>query len=42
MLAKPRLVRELVTFACLWDRNIKAQGFLEAYQQQFQSLALKS
>lgn len=42
LLAKPRLVRELVTFACLWDRNIKGQGFLEAYQQQFQSPALKS
>lgn len=39
---KPKLLRELATFARQWDRNIKEQGFLEAYQQQRQPPALKS
>lgn len=32
-LCRPRLVRELKSFARLWDRNLKEQGFMEAYAQ---------
>lgn len=39
LLAKPGLMRELASFARQWDRNIKAQGFLETYQRQGQSRA---
>ncbi|MBI4659727.1 MAG: hypothetical protein HY735_12875, partial [Verrucomicrobia bacterium] len=34
LLARPRLIRELASFARQWDRNIKEQGFLEADQRQ--------
>jgi len=30
----PRLTRALEQFAELWDRNLRAQGFLEAFRQQ--------
>jgi len=39
LLARPGLMRELASFARQWDRNIKEQGFLEAYQRQRQSRA---
>jgi len=39
LLARPGLMRELASFARQWDRNIKEQGFLEAYQQQCRSRA---
>ncbi len=30
VLIRPRLVRELKSFARIWDRNIGQQGFVEA------------
>ncbi len=32
LMTRPRLTAELDTFAQTWDRNIKQQGFLEAYK----------
>lgn len=34
IMVKPRLVRELKAFARTWDKNIKEQGFLEAFNKQ--------
>jgi hypothetical protein len=28
---RPALVRELRTFARMWDKNIRAQGYLDAF-----------
>ena len=30
----PALLKDLTTFARVWDRNIKAQGFVEAAERQ--------
>ena len=30
----PRLTRDLEQFAEMWDRNLRAQGFLEAFRRQ--------
>jgi hypothetical protein len=30
VLVRPRLARELASFALVWDRNLKDQGFVEA------------
>jgi hypothetical protein len=30
----PRLTRDLERFAEMWDRNLQAQGFLEAFRRQ--------
>lgn len=38
-LCRPRLVRELNSFARMWDRNLKEQGFVEAYTQNEQLVA---
>jgi hypothetical protein len=32
-LVRPRLLREHQRFACLWDRNLRAQGFVEAFRR---------
>jgi hypothetical protein len=34
ILARPKLVKELATFARQWDRNLKAQGFVDAAMRQ--------
>lgn len=34
IMVKPKLVRELKAFARDWDKNIKEQGFLEAFTTQ--------
>jgi len=31
---RPRLIKDLRSFARTWDRNIREQGFLEAYKSQ--------
>jgi hypothetical protein len=36
---RPKLTKELTAFAKQWDRNIKAQGFLDAYLKQRQASA---
>ena len=30
VLVRPRVLKDLVRFARLWDRNLKAQGFVDA------------
>ena len=30
VLVRPRVLKDLTSFARLWDRNLKAQGFLDA------------
>ncbi len=35
---RPALVRELKAFAQMWDRNLREQKFLEAYQRQIQEV----
>ena len=32
-LVRPRLLREHQRFARLWDRNLRAQGFVEAFRR---------
>jgi hypothetical protein len=32
-LVRPRLLREHQSFARLWDRNLRAQGFVEAFRR---------
>jgi hypothetical protein len=32
-LVRPRLLREHQHFARLWDRNLRAQGFVEAFRR---------
>ena len=34
LLCLPRLTRDLERFAEMWDRNLRAQGFLEAFRRQ--------
>ena len=34
LLCLPRLTRDLEQFAEMWDRNLRAQGFLEAFRRR--------
>ncbi len=41
VLVRPRLVQELKGFARMWDRNIGAQGFVDAAKQQFSTVSAR-
>lgn len=40
-LVRPRLLREHQRFARLWDRNLRAQGFVEAFRRTKTAEALR-
>ena len=34
VMIRPGLIRELAGFARIWDRNIRAQGFIDAFRRR--------